>query len=283
MVKKSFKKIAFTIPEILMTLCIIGIILVSMIKIVKVNDNVLSLQYVNAYNTLATAAYNTYIKATKDQNNDSKMMYEGKALCNGIAYYLNNTTASSSDANICDNITLLSYNRSNHINEQDEVHFSAQNGMRFYFTNSLELEQNKKEKNQRIVWIDVNGPKGPNTTQWAKNKPADIVPFGINSYGEVYPMGCPKFDTRYMRANIIYDVRTEMTEGLSKYSYYEAQKKAFGDESYDSDVMSYNYDQKREDLKTLYYFEDSTNITIDTNCRPDNGTTFAKCSVEIAR
>lgn len=61
---------AFSLPELLIFLVIVGIISVLMLTIVKPNDKALKYQYYNAYNTLRTAGYNVSQDVADAQQSD---------------------------------------------------------------------------------------------------------------------------------------------------------------------------------------------------------------------
>lgn len=272
---KLLKK-AFTIPEILIVLAIVGVIVVLMLTMVKPDSNLLNLQYMKAYNTLSVASYNIYNDTFKNNNS---VMYKDDQLCTALTEYINTAKDSTCNADYVpiDDKSIT----------DSKIKFVSSNDMRFYMTKAFKLTGAVDEAMHRIIWVDINGNRPPNTSVWTENTPADIVAFDINDFGEVIPLGYPKIDERYMIARVVFP-DDELNEGSRAISYTSALSKAFGAKQFEYDVFSHNFDQ------TDILFADSVlkidanllkqkTVSQDSKCVNDDGSEFPKCTIEISK
>lgn len=240
--KKVCQK-AFTIPELLIFLGIVGVVSVLMMTIIKPSEKYLPYAYYNAYNALSTAAFN--IKEDANDNNmsgdetisDNDKYFPGssknpdsdgdtsaKELCKKLANKPDASDAEDEYGYIntseyaCSSFT--SYNSDGNFDVKATPAFRATNSMKFYIgklaklnvPNALASNANYELK-YFIVWVDLNGDRNPNIAEWNKNKPSDIVPFVVTTSGEVIPIGAPTIDTRYTTVRIKYP-----SDALLKYS-----------------------------------------------------------------
>lgn len=257
----------------LIVIGIIGVIIVIMLTLVKPSQSVLKLQYYGAYNVLATAAYNIYDKAL-DEN---KVMYENAELCAHLRDYINNNSPYS-----C-NESYVNLNGKNFNN--DNIQFIASNGMVFYMSQSFVLNDFGKDQKHRIVWVDVNGKRHPNTAEWKENVPADIVAFDITDTGEVVPLGYPKVDPRYMTAKVVF------TDEITKpqiTTFFQSQNIAFGEKQYEYEVFSYTLDQTNpifngSELRIAQKYLNKEKAPQDDNCINNEDELFPKCSLDIIK
>lgn len=253
----------------LIVIGIIGVIIVIMLALVKPGQSVLKLQYYGAYNTLATASYNIYEKAL-DEN---KIMYENTELCAHLRDYINNNSQYSCNESYV-NLNGKNFNTGN-------IQFIASNGMVFYMSQSFFLDGKK----HRIVWIDINGKRHPNTAKWTENVPADIVAFDITDTGEVVPLGYPKVDPRYMTAKVVF------TDEITKpqiTTFYQSQNIAFGEKQYEYEVFSYTLDQTSSifngsELRIAQKYLNREKAAQADNCKNDEDELFPKCSLDIIK
>ena len=280
--KKKFKKIsAFSLAEILVVLGIASFIIVAMMTIIKPSDKELKHQYYKAYHVLATATYNLYQDSLGENDNNAKVS-TGTQFCQDLLFYMNTTTPKSQQCKGA-RVSLMGDSF-----PKENIQFTASNGMIFYFSPDL---NNEDIGTQRIVWIDLNGERGPNTAVWSKGRPADIVAFSVVDYGEVIPLGYPKIDRRYMLARVYVPSDEDIEEGSEKrnltdlYSFYNAQQLAYGGKVFTYDTFSYQdnpafkggaLEIKNDDIPE--------NMAMLEDCKdPDNpdDTDFSRCSIEI--
>lgn len=280
--RKKIKTLnAFSLAEILVVLGIASFIIIAMMTIIKPGDKELKHQYYKAYHVLATATYNLYQDSLGNSSGTAKVS-TGTQLCQDLLFYMNTTTPKSKQCKGA-NVSIKG-----DAFPEENIQFTASNGMIFYFSPDIDDEDLGK---QRIVWVDINGTRGPNTAVWSKNKAADIVAFSVVDYGEVIPLGYPKIDSRYMLARVYvpsddvletYDERDNLTD---LYTFYNAQQLAYGGKVFKYDSFSYldnpafkggALEIKQSDIpEKLNMLEDCKD--------PENpeDTEFSRCSIEI--
>ncbi len=269
---KFFQK-AFSLAEMLIVLVIISIVVVFTLTLIKPDDSALRIQYYKAYNTVATAAYNIYEKALTE----NKEMYENEELCSFLKYYINTSSKYSCNQSYVD-LSGSAFNK-------DNIQFTASNGMVFYMSRSFTTNYFQKEQKHRIIWVDINGKRRPNSAKWHENKPADIVAFDITDGGEVVPLGYPKIDVRYMSANVVYSDEEQKQDTMS---FYKAQRTAFGQQQYEYEVFSYNFDQSdprfgTSVLQIAPQFINKEYTQQAQICKNEDGELFPRCSLDIIK
>lgn len=269
----KIKKTAFTIPELLIFLTIVGVVSVMMMTIIKPGEKYLPYAYYNAYNALSTAAFN--IKEDANDNNmsgdatisdddkyfpgalvalngEANMNKAAKDLCKKLANKPNATDAEDEYGYIntseyyCDNFKFYS-----NIGEfkgvsgsGSEYAFRATNSMKFYIStlggkkvHDAMSSETPYDLKYFIVWVDLNGDRRPNTAEWSKNKATDIVPFIITTSGKVIPVGGPTIDTRYTTVRIKYPSDSSLKYSPRSMSLLEGQIAAYNEKEFP------NYDQ----------------------------------------
>lgn len=266
---KTFHK-AFSLAEILIVLVIIGVIVVLMLNIIKPSKFVTKMQYMKAYNMLTVAAYNVYDDALND--NKTILYTSTSDLCTHLTNYINTTYKNC-------NASAIAYTGASFPDSSRK--FMASNDMIFYISNPLTIG----EMTHRIVWVDINGKRKPNTATWKFGNPADIVAFDINDQGEVVPLGYPKIDRHYMQAKVVY-ASDEENEKSYPMTYLEAQTMAFGGKSFDYDMMSYNFDQTNGSFANSVLRIETKRAqkytkTITSGCENETDAEFPRCTVEI--
>lgn len=251
----SNKKRAFSIPELLIFLAIVGVISVMMLTIIKPSEKALKYQYYNAYNTLNTAAYNIrqdVIDANNSELNntpnspyteeDKEFPDTAKKFCTRFAVNPNNPNykygyINTTDYNCNSFSALTSYSKTSFTDSK--MAFRASNSMKYYISNmntttiNCDLDKINVSIKYFLVWVDLNGDRGPNTPEWKEGRPADIVPFVVTNTGKVLPVGQPTVDRRYLQAYVDID-STESSEYTPSTTYYQAQIEAFGNIEYPS-------------------------------------------------
>ena len=279
--KKVCQK-AFTIPELLIFLGIVGVVSVLMMTIIKPSEKYLPYAYYNAYNALSTAAFN--IKEDANDNNmsgdetisdddkyfpgslknpDSDSVTSAQELCKKLA---NNPDASDEDDKYgyintseyaCK--TFTSYASDGNFDVKATPAFRATNSMKFYIgklaklnvPNSMESDKNYELK-YFIVWVDLNGDRNPNIAEWNKNKPSDIVPFVVTTSGGVIPIGAPTIDTRYTTVRIKYPSDSSLKYSPKSMTFLEGQIAAYDNKEFPS------YDQLSLSNSLYNSFKDKT-------------------------
>ena len=253
-IKRNNERKAFTLPEVLIVMVIVGVISVLMLTMVKPNDKALKYQYYNAYNTLQTAAFNIYQDVQDailyDFKDKSKKFAEGtgsaasRDFCKKLA-----VQRGSEVSNEYGYINTIEWNCNSFssVNESTTNFssltpaFIASNSMKYYIS-PLQTKQfpdtlsigNSTTINYFIVWVDLNGDRRPNTNKMEnENRPPDIVPFIVTTSGEIIPIGVPINDMRYMQAYV--KIPTETSERhTNTMTYLNAQWKTFGGSEYPS-------------------------------------------------
>ncbi len=242
-------KQAFSIPELLIFMTIVGVICVMMMTIIKPNERYIPYAYYSAYDALSTAVYNIhqdainnltygddaipdedqYFPGARDSYEDAAP-FAPKELCKKLA----NNPNEDDDYGY---INTIEYKCGGAVSTPEQqpkaYHFRATNSMKFWISSLQEIEIKDSLTNQQeamryfLVWVDLNGERKPNTTKSTASRPADIVPFLIFTNGSVIPTGNPISDTRYMTARIKYPGAVSEYSKAS-YSYAEAQLRAYG-------------------------------------------------------
>ena len=111
-------------------------------------------------------------------------------VCNKIANdIINSAKATSTCSNLYSVNTSTSEPTIANLNP-DAPTFRTMNGQRYYVTNNVSKATAGAdfEYGYRLIAVDLNGKRGPNTASTA-NQPPDIVTFLIMDNGDVYPLG----------------------------------------------------------------------------------------------
>ncbi len=280
--RKKLKTLnAFSLAEILVVLGIASFIIIAMMTIIKPGDKELKHQYYKAYHVLATAVYNLY-QDSLGENTNNATISTGTEFCQDLLFYMNTTTPKSKQCKGA-NVSIKG-----DAFPEENIQFTASNGMIFYFSPDIEDEDLGK---QRIVWVDINGTRGPNTAVWSKNRAADIVAFSVVDFGEVIPLGYPKVDRRYMLARVFVPSDEDIEEGSEKrnltdlYSFYNAQQLAFGGKVFKYDTFSYQSNPAfNGGALEIKQSDIPENMDMLEDCKdPENpeDTEFSRCSIEI--
>lgn len=273
MVNKSVYKSAYSLAEVLVVLAMIGIIVVLSLVLIKPDNKVLKLQYYKAFNVLSVAAYNIYDKTI----DEGIPMYTDKDLCEQLVYYMNN-----SENNNCSG-AFVSLDGKNF--KPENIQFKASNGMIFYMSKAFTLNDFGTAHKHRVVWVDLNGDRNPNTAVWSETRPSDIVAFDITDMGDVVPLGYPKIDNRFLMAKLVFS--DENNRAVAD-TFYKVQKLAYGDDQYEYDAMSYNFDQKNNlfansVLKIDNKYAAPQSAQQDPECVNDGTEDFPKCSLDVLK
>lgn len=300
------RKKAFTIPETLIFLTIVGVISVSMFTIVKPQEIYVPYAYYGAYNALRTAVLNIQNDATLNfldgseniPSDDKQFPTKARDFCKKLAVDSTATDVEkygyiNTSINNCSNFTTASNDGS----FGGTVAFKATNSMNFYISEpgsfAVKDDMNEEKEtivNYFIVWVDINGDRKPNSSDWSLRKVADIVPFIVTTGGSVLPAGAPITDTRYTTARVKYPTDTIIRYLPRSTTYLAAQQRAYGDKEYPTyDQFSINQTIRNKFSTTLYkHNKDQINaiisgdkkVVLEEMCDID-GTKSAACQIEI--
>ena len=296
MMKKQQIKKAFSLPELLIVMGIVGVISVIMLTIIKPNEIALKYQYYNAYNTLQTAAKNVFLDA-EELSTSSTASAADKAfpatpadLCKKLAVnpaspnskygYINSTVYN------CSSLNTVGYNAGAGSFTDDKIAFTASNSMRYFISPLYNATLNSSvlgsvSLNYFIVWVDINGGRNPNTPVWTGKKVPDVVPFVVASNGVVVPIGHPTVDIRYTTARAKIVVEDGVSYGEPT-TFYNAQVQAFGNyQEPSTELFSVRSDWQNLFKNTnLIPYDTTTTKTAIPECVPQSGN-YSSCTVLI--
>lgn len=244
----KLNKKAYNLAEVVLIIAIVGFIVMLLFKTVRPSYKAVPLAYSRVFTSLEDAIYNSYenlreINGIFPGSDGKPDTYKSaQQLCRLIAA---NPTQSDDSGyintvyyNCGENFkTVPEYITSNTFNE-DNLAFVATNSMKFYISPLQQVKvQNGVSKNQIvtvryfIVWVDLNGKKGPNSAFVNKKGIIDIVPFIVTTRGTVLPAGYPTTDIRYLSAYVQYPLYSTPISSQSR-TYYDAQTAAFNGKEY---------------------------------------------------
>lgn len=231
------KKTAFTLAEVLIVFSIIGTLTIISMTVAGQRKDVSGLSYYRAYEALKTAGYNIFSDVgVAGKPFPTKVDSKSGGLCQELVRYIN-----AAEVTCNSKYMPLSGNDADFTEERRQ--FVATNAMSFYIAkpkeNITKLYPQPKVK-PNIVWfvifVDLNGERGPNTMLQPKHKngsPADIVAFAMTNEGEVVPLGYPTISKKYLIAQITYPNQPRGDKLVEKrrsadMTYFEAIHKAWG-------------------------------------------------------
>ncbi len=241
-------KKAYNLAELVLVIAIIGLVLILLYKTIRPSYKAVPLAYSRVYTSLDDAVYNSFEKLREingifpgaDGNPDPYK--SAQQLCRLIATdpaqpegegYINTIFY-----NCAQNFkTAPAYMTGNFFND-DNIAFIAANSMKFYISPLQQVRvKNGVSKKQSltvryfIVWVDLNGKKGPNSAFVNKKGIIDIVPFIVTTRGTVMPAGYPTTDATYFTAYVQYPIDSTPMSSRSR-TYYDAQSAAFNGREY---------------------------------------------------
>lgn len=287
-------KKAMTLAEVIFVFVIIGIIASLAIVTVKPWDKACKYSYSRMYHSLRLAFYNSMLTKTEFPTTSTNF-------CKSLVEFIN----TSSNGDNCAQTRDLT--RNPRIFPEEKIQINASNGSRIWIgacdsainTASLKCEAAGKPfqhietetsgatstTKYYLVYVDLNGEKGPNTAQWSQKKVSDIVAFAVTDTLTVIPLGHPEVDNRYLLAHVVYpQVGEDDPDGnvSEEMTYYEAKKYAWGNTVDSSDTMSLNI---QNDLTDDSYFKINYNTFFPTTPAVDtaNGCSAisSACYVDI--
>lgn len=297
------KKHAFTIPEVLIVIVVIGIIMVMMITIVKPNEKYLRPAYTNTFTNLNNAAFNIkqdankayglFIETDPDKKptepilpEDTSFPVEVRDLCKKLAVDPNNMGSKygylNTLVNNCSSFKPIELSSRNEDFKDENIAFISSNSMKYYMSDIQSTNYTSSSNNIKffVVWVDLNGKRKPNTIEWKKNKPADIVPYIITTTGEVVPTGYPTVDLRYLSARVEISDNTQTVYSTSQ-TFYETQKRAYGSTEYPTlDPTSVNFSKTFPDANFKVNSEDNP-VSPSKLSGCNNTAVYMPCSIVI--
>ncbi len=298
--KKRFKK-AFSLVEVATVMVFAGVILIYELVILNGKINNYNSAYYNAYNTLSLLTYNVFadpecVNAVNDNSELGKKCYgnnygnekrgfpiNGIDLCYRFSEFLNIPKSGlhcgggdeDADEEKQDGVSKFTVNESADNIGKATRRFTTSNSNRFYIDDRLYEYKGDEEKFRYpdgsdakleyfIVYIDINGSKGPNKVKTEANGKylPDIVPFAVTRRGEVIPMGYPIYSQTYMSARVetedVNENSTTNEDGTTStnndqkkfvsdsMTYYEAIHRAYGNDKKDNAVCE---SKNKEDIE----------------------------------
>ena len=233
-------KKAFTLAELLFVFVIIGIIASVGMVTVKPWERAYKYSYMRIYNALSTAIYNYMTTTTETE----PFPPTREKFCTALTKYINTSQSCKRGTFLTDTPTEYSFTRK----DKDATAYLS-NGAKMWiaadesnkpFTYTQQITDDISDTiRYYLVYIDLNGDVGPNTTVFSitgkTRRLPDIVAFAVTDKAIVIPLGYPKVDQRYLAAHLMYPVTDEddetITEGerpSESMTYYEALVKAYG-------------------------------------------------------
>lgn len=298
------KNKAFTLAEVAIVFVIIGIISILAISTVKPWDKAAKYAYMRMYNAIGVATYNHTLK----ESASATFPENATKLCEALIDFMN---VSSDDADNCKGTVLDRDPADASFDPESASHATpmfttsggayvwigadtANENKPFVYTKTFSTGETDTI-NYYVVFVDLNGEKGPNSSAWDSEDIADVVAYIVTDRFIVVPLGYPEIDTRYLVANVVLPSLAELnTEGVTSdignndkevlseaISFYEAKVRAFGTVSATDqaplpvygEVLTYDFSKD---------FEDTSSFKVDaySNYFPTPPTKDTRCSVE---
>lgn len=316
-------KKAFTLAEVAIVFVIIGVISVIAVSTIKPWEKAAKYAYMRAYNAIGLSVYNHLTTAT----DIVEFPDTAQKLCEAMVSYMNTTESKCDDTS---RILGLDPTDANFTPEDDnykEPMIITTGGMKMWIGASSDTTPvygpfkytkeftvgGKDVVSYFMVYVDLNGDKGPDSAIWDKEDIADIVAFVVTDKLIVVPVGYPEIDTRYLVAHVVYPSLSETLadagdvdlgeeaddEVISEaMSLYEAKARAYGkrpvaENNYASlpvygEVLTYDFDKdfgdsnpfkigNNDDYQTMF----PTLPDIDEKCDSSDGAAASSCSIKI--
>ena len=250
------KKIGFTLAELLVVSCIIGVLLWAGISTFMQYDKGIRYILSNTYYALDRALFNATtdwvpqdrynraifedsVTAPDAEGNDQTYQYndgdtEGvKRLCRALTHYITPVEG----ANVCDSINgIANLSPDDSFFRDTKPAFTAINGVRFWITKRYPTENSEENEGVRfyVIYADMNGDKIPNSLSYVRGKgrnrqatkDPDIFAFAAIAYlngdqapvANVIPIGIAEVEPRYLTSRIKYydDEDNELYSTISR-------------------------------------------------------------------
>ena len=309
------KNKAFTLAEVAIVFVIIGIISVLAISTVKPWDKAAKYAYMRMYNAIGVATYNHTLK----ESASAAFPENATKLCEALVDFMN---VSSNESDNCKG-TILDKDPDDATFDPESASYAtpmfttsggayvwigadtANSNKPFVYTKTFSTGDTDTI-NYYVVFVDLNGSKGPNSSAWDSEDIADVVAYIITDRFIVVPLGYPEIDTRYLVANIVLPSQAELNAGTAEadignddkeiisegMSFYEAKVKSFGTVSETDqsplpvygEVLTYDFSKDFEDTSSFkiddYFKYFPAPPTKDSRCSV-SGYDSSVCSIKI--
>lgn len=270
-------KKGLSLAELLIVFIIIGIIASLALVTVKPYEKTFKWLYVRIFHSIETATYNAMMTRTAFPATSG-------AFCNMLLEFMNSSQNNCAAGDLTINATTF---------PESNVKIITTNGMRLWigsnggapYIHPGARDGVTTDVKYYIVYADINGTKGPDSTEWAADgRLADIVAFVVTEGSVVIPIGPPEIDTRYMFASTIYppddENKPEGTRSVPM-SYYAAKQTAWGTSKSDAEIMTLDFYRDfpaNSPFSVIYPVSPPTNTTAGcTNA----ANTISPCYVKI--
>ena len=221
--------------EVFLMFVVMGVITAIVLPAVKPLDKTLSYSYSRAYQSLYDAGLNIYLDTVS-----AGFPATPNAMCTSLTTYINSLGTACS-------VSASAVPRDGSSFPTADQQFTATNGMIFYISNvytysAADAWGSLIGIKYRMIFVDLNGTRKPNTATYTDKVYADIVGFVMTNTGEVIPVGQPIINNKYISAQVVY---TSVAGSDPTYSppmpFHDAKCMASGDKPYAGTQLSYDF------------------------------------------
>lgn len=245
------KKLAFTLAETIICMLIIGVVILATLGVAKQKADDYKRHYITAYKAISNAFFNGIMihnknPFAKDISHSATNDVGTERLCQALTTFINtNNNDVTKDHDIGCSPKKITSQKADSF-EDKNIQFVSTNGMKFYLSN---LIADGTTTPFYLIFVDLNGDKGPNSIVKEKKHP-DIVAFAALNSGKVVPIGRPEFDKTYMTARLTYTNSIgEAVYGDKPVAYYQAKGQAWG--FYSDNTVNVQTDVNKNEPFTL--------------------------------
>lgn len=225
------KKNAFTLAEIIVALCIVGIITALAVYSVQRYDKGIRYLYSNTYHSLDRALYNAsqytdkpnpFLKEEYNENGETvevSPQVGAERLCNYFVAYLNTVSSTCSVDGLATVYIQDITTPAEYADNLGTPKFVLANGVTVFISPRIDArEGHSEDKPFFMVYADINGVDNkPNSFKYEppgagnNNRPVDpdLFAFAALDIGRICPLGPPEIDPRYMQTRIAYQTILE--------------------------------------------------------------------------
>lgn len=315
-------KKAFTLAEMLMVFIIIGLISAISLITLKPWEKSYKNFYSRMYNAFSLALYNHMIGS--NNSTDGPFPKKASDFCSAMLEYINtanNKTGTNGltcpTSGYAGSVYKKAYGDLDTFFNTHDPNIIVSNGAKVWIAGDgtdgnagpFSIEQIvdatatpvlKQEVKFYVVFVDLNGDKAPNTTLWTQNRMADIVAYLVTDKYDVIPVGYPTVDNRYLTAHVLYPTISEGEEyeggeeelESDPMTYFEAQKKAYGDNLIFNELETYPklrdfFKDKSAGASPFFvnnyalHYNGSLPEFDESNCRSTEGDNEIICGIKV--